>query len=178
GTVCCVHETLATPIELILRDSPGIKEDPKLRKACVDALNFIYNRQDSSHPRGKKRPCVLTSSVRAVQGGRTSGSAGLERPVICVMGTFGGTPMERLSKVYQHFAIPVFSNKGPQPDSADGLANVAQHTREAATKQLHYWLDEEGLAWLYTECDERIGTWSTKCTTYAGFARDCEQEYR
>ncbi|KAI0350632.1 hypothetical protein OH77DRAFT_1430810 [Trametes cingulata] len=95
GYICCVHDSLTTAIEHILSESPGIKENEALRGECLKRLERIYAAAAAMEPFGKERPCIImkTSEFVPAQGG---GSGVRSHPSICIMGTFEGTPLEKL----------------------------------------------------------------------------------
>ncbi|OSC97596.1 hypothetical protein PYCCODRAFT_1341138, partial [Trametes coccinea BRFM310] len=115
GYICCVHETLATVVEHIFTESPGIKDHPVVLQRCLDALERIYALARTTRQMGKERPCVAMSIPYPV-----SQMARGDLPMICIMGTFGGKPFDTLDTIYKHFCIAVAPNRSPRRVGEDG----------------------------------------------------------
>lgn len=200
GYICCVHESLDTVVQHILKDSDGIRDNAFLRKQIVDQLKRCTD-TNPARRMGKKRPCVLLSIVHPDQ--NTGGPNG---PQICVMGTFGGKLPK--GRVYLHFCIPVFPNCGLESDSSGKRSHMHAcprdwkhckqwvvafayrstsailgtwraswpRARTATTPQV--WLDKQNQAWLMEQCVERLDEWSALCKANPGFARGCAFEHQ
>ncbi|OJT08396.1 hypothetical protein TRAPUB_735 [Trametes pubescens] len=159
GYICCIHESLSTVVQHILKDSPGIKDDPIIYKQIVDQLNFVKERSRRKQPVGKPRPCVLLSIVYPNQH-PLSGADGVSRqpPQICIMGTFGGTPPQ--GRVYSHFCIPVYPNCGLQHTEDDAPSTPSSdhahiHACPRDMRNEKQWL----IAFLYRSQSAILGTW-------------------
>ncbi|KAI0629533.1 hypothetical protein C8Q77DRAFT_1065564 [Trametes polyzona] len=160
GTICCVHETLATPAELIFSTSTGIKEDPVVCQAHLDELDIIYGVKPSKRGRkGKKRPCLLTENVSAWANQRPGPHMRDEGPLICVMGTYGGIGPR--GAMYEHFSMGVFPNVpsgwGGSPGSgASEGARDHVHTRPRNWRHPRQWL----IAFRYRCPSPILSAWS------------------
>ncbi|KAI0365055.1 hypothetical protein BV20DRAFT_780135 [Pilatotrama ljubarskyi] len=117
GYICCVHDSLATAIELIFSRSPGIKENKVLRDQFLEKIKEIYAAAAAMKDFGKERPCIIMNTTEFIpgQGGARA------HPLICIMGTFEGTPYEQLARVYQHFCVAVFPNRGVEKGGRDHI---------------------------------------------------------
>lgn len=107
GHVCTIFESLATPAEHILRDSPGIKDNPILLKRCEDALAAI---QKPGSRIGKNRPCIILDTVTTHQQDMTGIS-------LILLGTFESTPFDELPSLYQFFLVAI----PPNPHAANNV---------------------------------------------------------
>ncbi|EIW54192.1 uncharacterized protein TRAVEDRAFT_23368 [Trametes versicolor FP-101664 SS1] len=158
GDICCVHETMATVAEHILKGSPGIKDDPVLVKQCTDSLFRIYNfALDPSRRLGRARPCVLfTPANRDQQGHYPDNRIYRPGPLICIMATFDGKPPK--DRVYLDFMVPVFPNceeeDGNSPSARPGSGSLRISGPQP-------WKHEKQLiiAFRYRSPSQVLGTW-------------------
>lgn len=166
GYICCIHESMDTVVQHILKDSHSIKDDPILYRKIVDKLKYIQERSRRNRPIGKPRPCVLLSIVYPDQHPQFRADvASRQPPQICVMGTFGGTPPQ--GQVYLHFCIPMFPNcglretqDGTQEDTQDDAPSpsddpVHMHACPRDMKNTKQWV----VAFLYRSQSAILGTW-------------------
>lgn len=196
GQICYVHESLATPIQMIFCDTPAIQANKKFKAICDQELKELC---DPKSTIGKVRPCVVMYSSSQGQGMGTT--------TICLKGTFGKTHPENLARVYKQFVLGVHPNQGYpetphlhlQPEGTQPLSwvvayeypcskklyfeqprNSSSSSRAvlgAATVRSHC-LHKSSLAILRDQCRLKMVEWQARCKEEEGFAEECWKEHR
>ncbi|KAI0629535.1 hypothetical protein C8Q77DRAFT_1038785, partial [Trametes polyzona] len=188
GTICRVHESLATPAEHIFSQSEGIKENPVLRQPFLDQLENIYSPGEPGKRRmGKERPCIVMENISAKASQQPGPHMRTEGPLICVMGTFGGTMPHGQWIIAFIYRCPnpilgvwsfVRRGGGRERGSTTSVAHPDEENGEAPEVAPEWWLDRETIGWLRAECRQRLKEWGDKCRANGNFARECALEYR
>ena len=193
GFVCGIQETPGNSFERILKLSPGIRDRRNALRRCEENLRRYERRMT-----GKYRPCVIMDHrLVSLEEEDDTGTP------VCVMGTFGNSSYQSLSRLVQHFVIPVHPNL-----TAPG--GVHMHTNPEMENDCSWVIAFEFLskrriegAWipprldghpppppvmyrfgyetmeeLHRQCELRLEQWDELCSEDPGFALRCASEYR
>ena len=173
--------------------SPGIRERRNALRRCEENIKRYDTRMT-----GKYRPCVVMEHllVSQVEDEYT------ETP-ICMMGTFGNSSYQSLSRLVQHFAIPVYPNltapdgihMHTNPDMENDCSWVIAFEFSSRRQMQGAWVpprldggpppppvmyrfNQETVQGLRRQCRLRLEQWNDLCHEDPGFASRCASEYR